>query len=362
MELSPEEQLHRLRRATIPVDTLLRDALEQLDAAGTGVLLLADAENKLRAILTDGDIRRAILHGRSMTDPAFEVATREPVVGEVGMTPEEVLRLMDHNPKGILLNHLPVVDGQGRLRWLYLRRDFGLDQALGVSAVVMAGGYGTRLWPLTESVPKPMLPVGDLPLLEQIIRRFRQSGIHRVNIATHFQPEVIREHFGDGRNFDVQITYVDEDRPLGTAGALGLMERPTEPLLVMNGDILTQTDFRSLLAYHREHHAALTVAVRQYDIKVPYGVMEYDGVLVKALREKPTYSFFVNAGVYLLEPDVYEYIPIGERYDMTDLIQNLIDGAQRVVSFPIVEYWRDIGQQIDYKQAQEDIRSGRVTI
>ena len=163
------------------------------------------------------------------------------------------------------------------------------------------------------------------------------------------------EHFGDGSDFDVSLTYVCEDQPLGTGGSLGLIAPPREPMLVINGDILTQVDFRAMLAYHQEHRADMTVAVRHYGIQVPYGVMECDGSVVKGLSEKPQLSFFVNAGIYLLEPSVFEFVPPNLHFNMTDLIQWLIGAGKLVVSFPVVEYWLDIGRPNDYQQAQDDV-------
>jgi NDP-sugar pyrophosphorylase family protein len=268
---------------------------------------------------------------------------------------------MDHS-KDFVVDHLPLVDDAGRVVDLLLRRDLVGRDGSDLAAVIMAGGYGTRLRPLTEDVPKPMLPVGDRPLMEMIIEQLRESGIRRVNVTTHYLADKIKEHFDDGRDFGVEIDYVDEDRPLGTAGALGLMEAPDQPLLVMNGDILTRINFQAMLSYHREHDADLTVGVRQYDLEVPYGVVECEGSRVRRLREKPRYNFLVNAGIYLLEPSVHCYIPNGQRFDMTDLIEKLLKDGRTVVSFPIVEYWLDIGEPVDYEQAQEDVKNGRVGI
>jgi NDP-sugar pyrophosphorylase family protein len=226
----------------------------------------------------------------------------------------------------------------------------------------MAGGFGTRLLPLTEDLPKPMLPLGDQPLLELTIRKLQQANIRYVNITTYYLPEKISDYFGDGKEFGVEINYVNEDEPLGTAGALGLLAIPDEPLLVINGDIITQVDFRSMLSFHRTHQADLTVGVRQYEVQVPYGVMECEGVHVKQVREKPTYHYLVNAGIYLLEPTVYRYINRGERFDMPDLIRHLIEEGRTVVSFPIVEYWLDVGQHKDYEQAQLDMEEGRIIL
>jgi NDP-sugar pyrophosphorylase family protein len=252
--------------------------------------------------------------------------------------------------------HLPLVDQDQRVVALVTLDEFVPTDEEPLMAVIMAGGLGVRLRPLTDELPKPMLPVGDRPLMEIIVRQLRASGIRHVNVTVHHKPEKITEHFGDGREFGVKITYLTEDRPLGTAGALGMMEPPQETVLVINGDILTQVDFRTMLTYHHEHHADLTVAVQQHDLQVPYGVIQCEGTFVRHLAEKPTLKFLVNAGIYLLEPIVYSFIPTGERYDMTDLIQRLLNEGRQVVAFPIREYWMDIGQNADYQQVKEHAR------
>jgi NDP-sugar pyrophosphorylase family protein len=253
------------------------------------------------------------------------------------------------------LRQIPVLDKGGKVVDLVMMDDLIPTQDLPLQAVIMAGGLGTRLRPLTEDLPKPMLPLGGKPLMELVIEQLRQVGIRRVNVTTHYKPEKISDHFGDGSAYGVELKYVNEDKPLGTGGALGLIDKPTEPMLVINGDILTHVDLRAMLAYHQEHHAVMTVAVRHYDIKVPYGVIECEGSRVCALKEKPQIQLMVNAGVYLLEPKVYEFIPNGEQFNMTDLIQRLLDSDHVVASFPIIEYWLDIGQFADYEQAQKDM-------
>jgi len=230
-----------------------------------------------------------------------------------------------------------------------------------LEAVIMAGGFGTRLQPLTNDTPKPMLPVGGRPLLEVAVSQLQRAGIRRVNVTTHYLPDKIVNHFGDGRRFGVELNYVNEESPLGTAGALQLLEPWSTTLLVMNGDILTDVNIRSLLSYHREHDAAFTVAVRQYEFRVPYGVVEGEEGMVRAIVEKPELSFFVNAGIYLIEPEVREFISPGFRLDMPDLVRSLIDAGRRVANFPVREYWLDIGRHTDYEQAQQDIRNGKVS-
>jgi NDP-sugar pyrophosphorylase family protein len=257
-----------------------------------------------------------------------------------------------------IVRQIPLLNEEQQVVDLVTLEDLLPSSILGVQAVVMAGGMGTRLRPLTEDLPKPMLPVGGKPLLERIINQLRDVGIRQLNITTHYKSEKITEYFGGGENFGVVLNYVNEDKPLGTGGALGLMPKPTEPLLVINGDILTHVNFKSLLTFHREQGAVMTLAVRRYEVQVPYGVVEIDGVSVTRLREKPQIGFFVNAGIYLLEPSVFEYIPSGKEFNMTDLIQWLLDAGQNVVSFPVSEYWLDIGQHADYARAQDDARAG----
>jgi NDP-sugar pyrophosphorylase family protein len=224
----------------------------------------------------------------------------------------------------------------------------------------MAGGFGNRLRPLTEDLPKPMLPVGGRPLMERIVEQLRDVGIHQLSVTTHYKPEVIADHFGDGSQFGVKIDYVREEQPLGTAGALGMIDQPEGLLLVMNGDIVTQLNFRAMVDFHHEHKADMTVAVRKFDFQVPFGVVETEGVLITGLAEKPSLGFFVNAGIYLLEPTAHRNIPRGQRFDMTDLIDHLLAEKRRVVSFPIREYWLDIGHDADYEQAQDDLKNGRI--
>ena len=342
----------------------LREVMNRLDATRQGIALVVDAERRLIGTITDGDMRRAVL---ARTDLDRQTVTDllerkrsspfpQPMTAPAGQDLNAYLRLL----KAHRLQHLPLLDGEGRVVDLMRTDDFVPEEIPSLKAVIMAGGLGTRLRPLTLDLPKTMLPVADRPLMEIIIGQLRQAGIRRVHVTTHHQPHKISEHFGDGQGFGVELAYMTEDRPLGTAGALGLMEQAEDTLLVINGDILTQVDFRAMLAYHREHQADLTVAVRHYDVKIPYGVVECDGPAVRRLSEKPVVGFFVNAGIYLLEPSVLRHIPKGERFDMTELIQRLLDEKRPVVSFPVREYWLDIGEHAEYQQAGQDAREGKV--
>jgi NDP-sugar pyrophosphorylase family protein len=297
-----------------------------------------------------------LLRGVSFDQPCSSIATAEPTVVREGVSVAEALQVMNSRD----INQLPVLDAYDVLTGLLLRRDLTTEDWVPVSAVIMAGGFGTRLRPLTDQVPKPMLPVGDRPLLELTIDRLREAGIRRVNVTTHYLASEITNYFGDGREFGVDLIYVPEDRPLGTAGGLKLMEQTDQPLLVINGDILTGMNFRDLISFHRKNGADMTVGVRKYEVRVPYGVVETDGPFVRELREKPQLSFLINAGMYLLEPGVRRFIPDGQRFDMTELMQRLLKEGRRVASFPILEYWLDVGQPADYAQAQRDVETARI--
>jgi len=340
----------------------IREAMECVDQGSCGIALVVDQERRLLGTITDGDVRRAVLAHIDLELPisvilANKIDTNYPK--PVTASPETDRKALIALMHKYFLRQIPILDNDGGVVDLVMLDDLIPTQDLPLQAVIMAGGLGTRLRPLTEDLPKPMLPVGGKPLMELLIEQLRQVGIRRVNVTTHYKPEKISDHFGDGSSFGVELNYVNEDKPLGTGGALGLIDTPTEPILVINGDILTQVDFRAMLAYHQEQRAVMTIAVRQYDIKIPYGVIECEGSRVCALKEKPQMHFLVNAGVYLLEPIVYEFIRNGEHFNMTDLIQWLIDSDHIVASFPIIEYWLDIGQHEDYQQAQEDLKYGR---
>jgi dTDP-glucose pyrophosphorylase/CBS domain-containing protein len=339
-------------------EATLRETLACINKS-EGIVLMLDEQRHLLGTITDGDVRRAVLAGISLEAPVRQLLDQrdktlypKPITAPAGTPATELLRIMNK----LSIRQIPLTDETGRVVDIALMQELVKTQELPLKAVVMAGGFGKRLLPLTEETPKPMLPVGDKPILERIVNQLQNSGIRKVQVTTHYKPEIIRQHFGAGEKFGLDIQYVNEDQPLGTAGALGAIEQSDEPMLVLNGDILTRVDFRAMLAFHREHQAELTVAVRKYDFQVPYGVIQCEGARVRGVDEKPTYNFFVNAGIYLLEPSAHRSIPSAQRFDMTDLIEKLTADDRRVVAFPVVEYWMDIGQQNDYAQAQKDIK------
>lgn len=345
-----------------PTDTV-EAVMRCIDRSGqVGVALLVDDEERLVATITDGDIRRGLLVGLTLDAAIADllpIKARMPnpkaVTAPIGSDAVTQRCLMQE--RGV--RQLPLVDDRGMVVDVVTLRDLLPESPPAMRAVIMAGGFGTRMRPLTDELPKPMLPVGGRPVMEWIVDQMRQAGIRHINVTTHYKPEKVVEHFGDGRAFGVELHYVSEDRPLGTGGALSLIPCESEPLLVVNGDILSRVDYQQMLDYHNDHHADMTVAVSQHQVEIPYGVIQCEGSIVRSLEEKPRLTMLVNAGIYLLQPTVYEHVPSGERFNMTDLIQWLLEAGRTVVGFPIREYWLDIGQHADYGQAQNDMKNGR---
>jgi dTDP-glucose pyrophosphorylase/CBS domain-containing protein len=346
-----------------PTDSIAT-AIATIDRSGrVSLALVLDKSGRLVNTVSDGDVRRGILAGLSLDDSVSKLLERkaltpypEPVTAPAGSDPATLLQIMKERS----VRQLPLLNKRRKVVDIVILSDFQRLASHPFRAVVMAGGQGSRLRPLTENTPKPMLPVGDRPLLQHIVEQLRDVGVRRIQIATHYQSDKIKQHFGGGESFGVEIQYVQEEMPLGTGGALGLLDAPKEPVLVINGDILTQVDFRAMHTFHQDHHAEMTVAVRRYDMQVPYGVVECDGVNIRALREKPHLSFFVNAGIYLLEPSVFGLIAAGQHLNITDLVSRLMDAKRVVVSYPVCEYWLDIGQHEDYHRAQEAAQDGRL--
>lgn len=339
-------------------DSLLQ-VMHRINETAQGIAMLVDANECLLDTITDGDLRRAVLAGVDLQSPITELRTEPhpPFTMPIGSPRLELANLMRERR----VRHIPLVDDSQRVVDMVQLSDLISESStsLGVSAVVMAGGYGARLRPLTNEIPKPMLPLGDKPLVEHTIDNLRRSGVQQVYLATHYKPEAFSNHFGDGTGFGVQIDYIHEEQPRGTAGVLATLPKGDDPLLVVNGDIVTDVSYGAMLRFHQESGAEMTVGVRQYEFSVPYGVMEMEGVSIFGVKEKPTHKFFVNAGIYLLERSAAEHVPQGCSFDMPQLIERLVALGKPVIGFPISEYWLDIGRLSDYEQARSDAQAGR---
>lgn len=352
--------MHKIDRLFVSLEASLYEAIKVIQEGHEGIALVVSADRCLVATITDGDIRRALLAKISVDDNVqtlIDSRTQEwgkPITAPIGLAKEDLLVLM----KKKVLRQIPLLDEDEKVVGLASFAELADEVDQPLSAIVMAGGFGKRLYPLTENIPKPMLPLEGRPVLERTIEQLRKIGISRICITTHHKSDVIMDHFGDGNDFGVSIDYINEDTPLGTAGALSLMGKPVHTSLVVNGDIVTQLNFRRMLEFHHLHRAVMTVGIRKFEYKIPYGVVEIDGANITNLAEKPDYSAFVNAGIYMLEPEVNEYIPNSTPFDMTDLVQRLLQDGRTVIAFPIQEYWLDIGNTNDYERVQKDSENG----
>ncbi|MBG6079389.1 nucleotidyltransferase family protein [Rubrivivax gelatinosus] len=331
----------------------LHEAMAALDHGGLQIAVVVDEQRHVLGTLTDGDIRRALLRQLPMNTPAGEIMGRSPETAPAAASKEEVLARMERRR----LLQIPIVDQQGRIVAIQTLHDLLHPKRRDNAVFLMAGGFGKRLQPLTDHCPKPLLNVGDKPILEIIIENFVAAGFHRFFISTHYRPEMIRERIGDGGRWNIDVEYVHEDEPLGTGGALGLLpkDRIREPLFMMNGDLLTNLDFNKLLDFHDSHDGVATMCVREYEHRVPYGVIESDGLRVTSMVEKPAYRYFINAGIYVLSPSVLDAVREGQRIDMPTLLEQRMTAGEPVNMFPVHEYWLDIGRMEDFQRAQDEV-------
>lgn len=339
---------------SLTVDAPLVEAVRAIEASRRRIAVVVSHDGKLLGTLTDGDVRRCLLAGGSLQVTVSEAMNAHPVSAPED-TPEKYLL-------GIMRQHnilaVPLLDKSGcflRLVHLTDLAPSGEDHSKADFdfAVIMAGGEGTRLRPITNTIPKPMVDICGVPLLERQIQRLAKAGLTRIYLSVNYLSNVIEDHFGDGSCFGLEIRYLREQEKLGTGGALALLpEIPTAPIVVMNGDILTTSDFGSLNAFHCSHGADITVAAVDYCVHIPFGVVQNDGVYVTGLVEKPSQRFLCNAGIYVLSPPVLEQLPKTGAFNMTDLIDHSLAAGKPVAVFPVHEYWSDIGTPADLDKAR----------
>ncbi|PCI71207.1 MAG: alcohol dehydrogenase [Gammaproteobacteria bacterium] len=334
-----------------PNSTIL-EVLKVIDREALQLAIVIDNQQKLLGTVTDGDIRRALIDDKALSAEISEVMFTSPITLPVNTSKSEVLSVMEN--KGILA--IPLMKDK-HVVGLATLKDLIQHAQYENPIFIMAGGFGTRLKPLTDHCPKPMLKVGDKPILETLLLRFRRAGFQNFYISTHYLPEVITNYFGDGSSLGINITYINEDKPLGTGGALGLL--PSElielPTILINGDILTTLDFSKLLEFHSNNKACATMCVREYEYKIPYGVIESEGISIKKMVEKPTHRYSVNAGIYVLEPSLIHSVEKNVYIDMPSLLEEKLGENENVNHYTFHDYWLDIGQTDDYHRAQLDI-------
>jgi dTDP-glucose pyrophosphorylase len=334
-------------------NSTVRDALARIDAGGRQFVLVV-VDGKLVGLVSDGDVRRGLLRGAKLDDAVNVVLNDHPATVAVTADQEEIERL-----KSLLgVRYIPVVDDSGTLVDLV-----GPDERLTVEhstpVVLMAGGRGQRLYPLTKEIPKPMVPIGGAPMIEVILRRLRAQGFRRIHVSVNYLGHVIEEHLGDGSALGLEIDYLHEASPLGTAGALAQLDgRVTEPFIVMNADLLTELDLRRMLAFHRRVANGGTVGVREYTFEIPFGVVQVSGEAVESLAEKPHHRELISAGICVLEPVALTHLVRDEYCDMPTLLAQLIGAGLTVGAFQIHEDWLDVGRPEDLERARAAVERG----
>jgi len=343
--------MNEWKKILIPPYMSIKEAIEIITVSSMQIALVVDENNKLLGTVTDGDVRRGIIRGISLDDAVERIMNKNPITVTGHKDRKTILNIMEKNK----LRHIPVLDVTGSVIGLERLEDLLNHSKNENWVVIMAGGMGKRLKPLTDKCPKPMLTIDGKPILEIILSNFIEQGFYQFCISVNYMAEQIKSYFGDGSKWGIHIRYIDEEKMMGTAGSLSLLQLQTDkPIIVMNGDILTKLNFEQLINFHLEHKAQATVAVRPYNFQIPYGVVKIDEDRLVGFEEKPVYTSFINAGIYVFNPDVLKRIPANSYFDMNQLLELMLDNNEKISIFPVREYWVDIGSINDFNQAKLD--------
>jgi dTDP-glucose pyrophosphorylase len=340
------------RKVILPITANIGQAIRNLDQFSVKIVLVVNERMELEGTISDGDIRRGLLRGLDLNSPVTSVVHRNALVAPLDMKPEMVMQLMRANK----IKQIPVVDKQQNLVGLHFWDQIAVPAVRSNLMVIMAGGMGKRLLPHTQNCPKPLLSVAGKPMLEHIIERAKLEGFNQFALAIHYLGHMIEEHFGDGERLDVQIEYLREQRPLGTSGALRLLNpRPDMPFLVTNGDVISDIRYGDLLDFHSRNEAAATMAVRAYEWRHPFGVVNTKGIEIVGFEEKPVIRHHINAGVYAFNPDAINVLGANESCDMPTLFERLQAKSKRIVAYPMHEPWLDVGREDDLSRANDQV-------
>lgn len=335
----------------ITEENTIKEALKVIDKGLKRIAIVVDSSGKLLGTLNDGDIRRALLKENCLNSSIKNIYHKDPCVCSISDSKNTIIKTALKNK----VYQIPIVDENKKLVDVEDLATLLSSKNKNNKVILMAGGLGTRLQPLTNEIPKPLLKVGTKPILETIIENFSNYGFKDIIVSVNYKADMIKNYFQDGSKFGVNIQYLEENKRLGTAGALSLLkDEINEPFFVMNADLLTNVNFEQLLDFHIQGNSTSTMCVREYDFQVPYGVIKTKNDRIESIIEKPIHKFFVNAGIYLLSPEVLKFIPSNTFYDMPTLFEQVIEKKYNVLSFPIHEYWLDIGRVVDYERANSE--------
>jgi len=342
-----------IKKIIIKNNASIKQALNVISNGGAQIALVVNDKKKLLGTLTDGDIRTGLLNGLNLDSSIRSIYFKKPIVVNKNSSKKELFNIAVANK----IHQIPVINKMGKVIDIHLIDDLIQPKVKQNQVVIMAGGKGTRLRPLTKDIPKPMLKVGDKPILQTIIEKFRESGYQNFIICVNYKSKVITEYFGDGSELGVNIEYIKEKTKMGTVGALSLLKKkPKNPFFVMNGDLLTNLNFDKMLDFHNKLHAKATMCITECNINSPYGEVKLNNENILSIEEKPIRKAFVNAGVYILEPECIDFIPKKINYDMPKLFKKIISKNLKAISFPLGEYWLDIGRLNDFKKANKEYK------
>lgn len=345
--------LKDIQKITISIKKSIKDALEIFGSHdGLRLLVVNDEQENFIGIITDPDIRRGLLRGLRLEDDISSIINRSPIVAHINTPREELLHLASqHN-----IHEIPLKNDEGKIVEIVSVANLIKPTLYPNQVVIMAGGLGTRLRPLTDTLPKPMLKVGSKPILQIILERFKQQGFRNIFLCVNYKSHIIEKYFGDGSKFGLHITYIREEKRMGTAGALSLISNLNDDFIVMNGDILTDIDFTKMLHFHKQNESDATMGIREYSTQIPYGVVNTNGTKIISIEEKPSLSFNVSAGIYTLNPKVLQLIPKDEFFDMPALFETILaKNDYNTFSYLIEDYWIDIGRKEEYDRANSEI-------
>ncbi len=347
MHASEVNSVKNIKTIKISIDSTIRQALKVISKGAIHIAIVVDVNDKFLGTLSDGDIRRGFLNGYNLNSSIKPLISRKPIYALESDSKEKLLKTAIKKK----IYQIPIIDNKGKFIGIHLIDDLIKNKKKSNKVVIMAGGKGMRLRPLTNKIPKPMLTVGKKPILQILIEQFRDSGYKDFLICTNYKSKIIQEHFQDGKKYGVKIKYIQEKKIMGTAGALSLLKiKPKEPFFVINGDLLTNLNFEKMLNFHYENNSSATMCVREYNIESPYGEVRLDGAKITSIEEKPKHRYFINTGVYILEPKCLDLIP-QNFFDMPSLFKKMIANDYKIISFPLEEYWLDIGKFNEYKKA-----------
>lgn len=345
--------MQNLENSSIASNAKIKEALEKLNyfPAGSTLFVIDSVSSRVLGTLTDGDIRRGLLKNMSIDSSVIDIMRSSFRFLTKGNYYNDLIS----DFKDDKIKTIPLIDKDGKLLKIFDLTE--LKNVLPVDAVIMAGGKGERLKPLTDKIPKPLLPIGSKPIIEHNIDRLASNGIDNFYISVNYLADLIKDYFKNGERKNISIKYIDEDKPLGTIGAVSkITDFEHDHVLVMNSDLLTNIDFADFYKDFIQNNADVAVATIPYKVNIPYAVIETKDNRVKALKEKPSYTYYSNAGIYLIKKNLLSNIPFDSFHNATDFLENALLRADKVISYPILGYWLDVGRPDDYLKAQSDIK------